>query len=45
MGMMLDEKKILWVYNEKDGSVYKAGKLILKPNSQPYLKLEPNKIK
>ena len=27
-----------------DGKEYKAGKLILKPNPQPYLKLEPNKI-
>ena len=45
MRMMIDEKKILWVYNEMDGKVYQAGKLILKPNSQPYLKLEPNKIK
>ena len=42
MGMMLDEKKTLWVYNEMDGKLYKAGELILKPNSQPYLKLEPN---
>jgi hypothetical protein len=29
-----------------DGELYKVGELIIeRPNSQPYLKLEPNKIK
>jgi hypothetical protein len=46
MGMIIDEKKKLWVYNEMDGSTYEAGELITEgPNSQPYLKLEPDKIK
>lgn len=45
MGMIIDEKKKLWVYNKTDGNSYEAGELIIQgPNSQPYLKLEPNKI-